>query len=86
MRREARRAASNKGVTKQLIGRKPLQIFDPLGQRDSQLACRLHLAGRILVTVGQFLGLLNVLRAGRLDLGGPEAQGHRSRDGLFLLP
>jgi hypothetical protein len=29
---------------------------------------------------------LNVLRAGRLDLGGPEAQGHRSRDGLFLLP
>ena len=45
MRREARRAASNKGVTKPLIGRKPLQIFDPLGQRDSQPACRLHLAG-----------------------------------------
>ena len=45
VRREARRAASNRGVTKPLIGRKPLQIFDPLGQRDSQPDCRLHLAG-----------------------------------------
>lgn len=44
MRREARRAASNKGVTKPLNGKKPLQIFGPLGQRDSQPVYPVHLA------------------------------------------